>query len=67
MEQTIDIKNIYDVMNCINMVVINAKNPKSISSPKYQKAQDIVSEVKKFMEKIHGSSCFRKYFIKNNF
>ena len=44
MEQTIDIKNIYDVMNCINMVVINAKNPKSISSPKYQKAQDIVSE-----------------------
>lgn len=70
MEQTIDIKNIYDVMNCINMVVINAKNPKSISSPKYQKAQDIVSEVKnswkKYMEAVVLESILSKITFKDS-
>ena len=70
MEQTIDIKNIYDVMNCINMVVLNAKNPKSISSPKYQKAQDIVSEVKnswkKYMEAVVLESILSKITFKDS-
>ena len=64
MEQTIDTKNIYDVMNCINMIVLNAKNPKSISNPKHQKAQDIVNEVKnswkKYMEAVVLESILSK-------
>ena len=70
MEQTIDTKDIYDVMNCINMIVLNAKNPKSISNPKHQKAQDIVNEVKnswkKYMEAVVLESILSKITFKDS-
>ncbi len=64
MEQVIDINDIYEVMNFINKIVLNAKNPKSVSSSKYQKAQDIVNEMKaswsSFMEAVALESIISK-------